>query len=133
VHASHPWQIFLWYAVPRTMTNYCQAPRCHSCSKTQDFSRWLHGLSVNRPSSFLKTVPWVMGYTKYPFLPNKLDSLHKGRHDHNGSCLPYGPPIVMLIEDRHGNPRKGMNALPNESQCQPNFTNSRKSTSHDDL
>jgi hypothetical protein len=77
-------------------------------------------------ASFLKTVAWVMGNTTYPFLPIELDSLHKGQRDHHGSCLPYGSPIVMLIEDWHGHPRKDMDILMGEEASRRNLEQERQ-------
>jgi hypothetical protein len=62
-------------------------------------------------ASFIKTVAWVMSKTKYPFLIHELDLLHRGKRNPNVSCLPHGSPIVMLIEDWCGEPRKDMDLL----------------------
>jgi hypothetical protein len=83
-------------------------------------------------ASFLKTVAWVMGKTTHPFLPEELDSLHKGRHDHTGSCLPYGSPIVMLIEDWHGNPHKGMYAVMKKEASRRNPKQEHRNNSSSD-
>jgi hypothetical protein len=83
-------------------------------------------------ASFLKMITWVMGKTTHPFLPEELDSLHKGRHDHTGSCLPYGSPIVMLIEDWHGHPHKDMDVLMKKEASRRNSEQDRQNDSSSD-